>query len=869
MSLRSALRMLALSSGLLITVSCGPPVKVTVPICLDCVQINRWFPPVDDEQGEGLQATLYLVYNYDDERCSAQLEDFGPSDGVRDMHLGLPPSLYLGLPRPDGRVNWHHVEVDAVPRDPGEPQLWAVTLGPDELEGLGDLQDPPVVSLRGPCNGRDDDCDGNVDEAIPTTCGEGECASEGVLRCAGPDDGVAGGRVDTCEPGEPTGEICDGLDNDCDGQVDQGLCFDGPWASKSRGICRPGLLQCDPETGAEICAGQVAPELEARPRPGERDPVDDDCDGVANEYTMACGDCAGDGSMTLDEMEPGGIERVIVSLVGDDPLPDDASDRAEQVAALQQRVIAAAQESAGNEGHRFEVVRRYALVPAFAAEADEPAIRALLNNTHVERVTRDSAFAPALAEIDERVGATEARQAASATGRGVRVAVLDTGIDPTSAVFGRCGGEHPSCAIIAGFDAVEGDVDPTDPRAHGTDIAQIIAGRATAGRPRGVAPESEVVAVRVVGPDGHATLIDLIAALDWLMSRPELGVRVVNLSVQSAETFGPAACLVAGGVLEQIFAELRDRGVLTIAAAGNHGETARRLSAPACLPSVVAAGATYTRDAAGPIEHHAAGCMDDGAEVDGVPCFSAGQRARPPFLRLLAPGDVTTMSRAGRPVLVAAGTSVSSAVLSGVAAALLSTRSELTPEELIEQLFTSGARVATPDVFARRADLTAAAELDCPDDDGDGYGQGPDCAAPVDCDDADGARSPGQIERLDGIDNDCDQQIDEASACEALDRRERGLLPACNMTQGRPEDLDLCLQSPGPCADPELLQAFCTRRTPGRADAWLLTQLPEMEAQHPGRCLEWAPVVEGDGERWMHCVTFADQACADSTLAYR
>jgi len=73
------------------------------------------------------------------------------------------------------------------------------------------------------CNQLDDDCDGMVDEAFPElggacSAGVGACASAGVLVCA-PD-----GTQSLCDavPGSPTDEVCDGIDNDCNGVTDEG-----------------------------------------------------------------------------------------------------------------------------------------------------------------------------------------------------------------------------------------------------------------------------------------------------------------------------------------------------------------------------------------------------------------------------------------------------------------------------------------------------------------------------------------------------------------------------------------------------------------------------------------------------------------------
>src|SRR5207247_462417 len=70
------------------------------------------------------------------------------------------------------------------------------------------------------CNGIDENCSGQADEgyvSVATSCGVGACASTGTTSC------VAGAVRDSCVAGTPTPEVCDGIDNDCNGVVDNGV----------------------------------------------------------------------------------------------------------------------------------------------------------------------------------------------------------------------------------------------------------------------------------------------------------------------------------------------------------------------------------------------------------------------------------------------------------------------------------------------------------------------------------------------------------------------------------------------------------------------------------------------------------------------
>ncbi len=302
----------------------------------------------------------------------------------------------------------------------------------------------------------------------------------------------------------------------------------------------------------------------------------------------------------------------------------------------------------------------------------------------------------------------DAAHAAGASGRGVTVAVLDTGIDKThpdlaDAVVAEACFVYPN-GCPNGANEQVGPGSGADDHGHGTNVAGIVASNGGIA-PIGVAPAASLVSVKVLDRNnGFQTLEQIIAALNWVaLNRPD--VRVVNMSLGTFARF-PGNCdnVHASTIaLASAVSALRARGVVVFAATLNDASPST-MSVPACISGVVSVGAVYD-SAVGAISYPGV-CQDAAPAPDRVTCFSNSS----PELDLLAPGALITSTAPGGTVSTFAGTSQATPHAAGAAALLLERTPSLSADAVEGALESTGVMITDQrNGLARpRIDIAAA-----------------------------------------------------------------------------------------------------------------------------------------------------------------
>ena len=267
------------------------------------------------------------------------------------------------------------------------------------------------------------------------------------------------------------------------------------------------------------------------------------------------------------------------------------------------------------------------------------------------------------------------------TGRGIGLAVLDTGAYP-----------HPDfCDRIVEFrDVVRGKSASYDDNGHGTHILGIAAGdgKLSAGRCAGMAPGAHLVPVKVLDWKGSGTVEQVLSGVEYLLSRQQaLGIRIVNISMGAFDEEG----MDENTTLVRGVEKLWDAGMVVLAAAGNNGPGPYTIATPGISRKLITVG-----------------CSDDDQEtqVDGnrLRNYSGQGPTRACICKpdLVAPGcEIISCNRIVRagdpPYTVKSGTSMATPMVAGAVACLLEKYPHMTNAQVKLRLRSSCLPLAMPE----------------------------------------------------------------------------------------------------------------------------------------------------------------------------
>ncbi len=228
-----------------------------------------------------------------DKNCDKQLVFCDPEDGDGDgywgqddcdpfdatVHVGAPEKCGDGI---DQDCFGGDLPCDGVVDEDGDQ--WPASVDCDDANHT---VHPNAAEL---CDDIDNDCDGIVDEGNPGSPQGNPCTIDkliGVCKIGKPACDHSGASATVICLGEvlPSSELCDNLDNDCDGETDEGLLYEGtPIGAEcvGKGQCGQGVVQCQVE-GTDVTCSTMPDGSESQASPEICDGLDNDCDGATDE----------------------------------------------------------------------------------------------------------------------------------------------------------------------------------------------------------------------------------------------------------------------------------------------------------------------------------------------------------------------------------------------------------------------------------------------------------------------------------------------------------------------------------------------------------------------------------------------------------
>jgi subtilisin family serine protease len=255
------------------------------------------------------------------------------------------------------------------------------------------------------------------------------------------------------------------------------------------------------------------------------------------------------------------------------------------------------------------------------------------------------------------------------TGTGVKVAIIDTGIDYTHPDLGGCFG--PGCRVVGGYDFVNNDADPRDDYGHGTHVAGIVAANGTL---KGVAPGASLLAYKVLNQNGGGFASNIIAGIERAVMD---GAKVANLSLGGPGDVNDPMCTAVDNATAA--------GMLSVISAGNNGPGFLTIGSPGMARTALTVGASSKMD-------QIANFSSRGYVPDGDHFLMKPEVTAPGVdIRSTVPTTGPISDASGYRLL--SGTSMAAPHVAGTAALFLQWNSGLSPADIKSRLAATGVNI--------------------------------------------------------------------------------------------------------------------------------------------------------------------------------
>lgn len=279
-----------------------------------------------------------------------------------------------------------------------------------------------------------------------------------------------------------------------------------------------------------------------------------------------------------------------------------------------------------------------------------------------------------------------------ALGQGIRVGVIDTGIDA----------KHPDLAgkVVAFADLVSKKTEPYDDQGHGTHVSGTIAGGTASGTAIGVAPQVKFITAKFLDANGSGSFSNAVLAMQWVVD-PDGKPETDDGAMLVSNSWGGGNPSAKEDPKDNAMCKAVDSwvklGVMPIFAAGNSGPGAKTVNLPGGCPNAFTIGATDSADKIASFSSR------------GPAVWKTGSFVKPD---VLAPGVKVKSSMPGNKYAELSGTSMATPHIAGVVALMYQLQPKLTVDQLANALKSTAVKVGDdPNTYGSgRVDTLKAAQ---------------------------------------------------------------------------------------------------------------------------------------------------------------